>query len=353
MAKECYPQSKSCCTESIEVSPYAHNDGIMSASTTITKCDVFGTIKARWGIGRMDYAVEPGLYAVGKPCSDSPVLVSANYKLTFDILRKNLKGFDCWILILDTKGVNVWCAAGEGTFGTDELINRINSVGIAEIVSHKNLILPQLGAPGVNANEVTKQTGFSITYGPVRADDIQAFVADGNKATKEMRRVKFTFTDRLVLTPMELVPAAKMTLPVLGVALITNQFAKRSFEKSDIAAFVGAILTGSVVTPMLLPHIPGRAFAWKGWLTGMLSTAGILGVSNGFEKGNRLMSAGQLLLFPAISSFFAMNFTGASTYTSPSGVKKEMKKALPLIIGAGAVGAALVLGSHFFGKGRR
>jgi CO dehydrogenase/acetyl-CoA synthase gamma subunit (corrinoid Fe-S protein) len=65
------------------------------------------------------------------------VLVSANYKLTFDSVRKNLNAFDCWLLILDTKGVNVWCAAGKGTFGTDELVSRINAVGLGEIVERQ------------------------------------------------------------------------------------------------------------------------------------------------------------------------------------------------------------------------
>jgi hypothetical protein len=300
----------------------------------------------------MNYMVEPGLYSVGKPDKDSPVLVSANYKLTFDILRKNLAGLDCWLLILDTNGVNVWCAAGKGTFGTDELVNRIEIVGLSDVVKHRKLILPQLGAPGVNVHEVAQRTGFSATFGPVRAEDIQAYIADGNKATKEMRRVKFTFTDRLVLTPMELVPAVKMTLPILGVMFITNQFARRPFTGGDIAAYAGAILTGSVITPLLLPYIPGNSFAWKGWLMGLIGTASILAKSGGFTNGNVLMSAGQLLLFPALSSFLALNFTGSTTYTSPSGVKKEMKKALPYIIGAGAIGAAIMLGSHFFGKGK-
>jgi len=301
----------------------------------------------------MDYVVNPGLYSIGNPDPDSPVLVSANYKLTFDTLRKNLAGLDCWLLILDTNGVNVWCAAGKGTFGTDELVNRIEAVGLSEVVNHRKLILPQLGAPGVNSHEVVQRTGFTVTFGPVRADDIQAYIADGYKATKEMRRVKFTFTDRLVLTPMELVPAVKMTLPIMGGLLISNQFAKRPFDKSDIAAYAGAILTGTVITPLLLPYIPGSAFAWKGWIMGLIGTIGILGKTKDFKKGNRLMSTGQLLLFPALSSFLAMNFTGATTYTSPSGVKKEMKKALPFIIGAGAVGAAIMLGTHFFGKGKK
>lgn len=81
--------------------------------------------KVRWTIGRMNYTVEPGIYAVGNPTADSPVLVSANYKLSFDLLRKELQDLDAWILVLDTNGINVWCAAGKGTFGTDELIAKI------------------------------------------------------------------------------------------------------------------------------------------------------------------------------------------------------------------------------------
>ena len=344
MNEKCCTPNSGCCTG---------KHGAIAVSTSLTSRDILGAWKVRWGIGRMSYTVEPGLYSAGKPDGNSPVLVSANYKLTFDVLRKNLAGLDCWLLILDTKGVNVWCAAGKGTFGTDELVNRIEVVGLSDVVNHRTLILPQLGAVGVNSHEVAKRTGFSVTFGPVEAEDIQVFIADGYKATKEMRRVKFTFKDRLVLTPMELVPAVKMSLPILGGVFLTNQIAKRPFSKSDIAAYAGAILTGSVITPMLLPYIPFKTFAWKGWLTGVIGTAGILGLTGGFKKGNKVMSAGQLLLFPAFSSFLAMNFTGSSTYTSPSGVKKEMKNALPFIIGAGAVGAALMLGSHFFGKGKR
>ena len=319
---------------------------IKNVSATLTRSDIIGAWKARFGIGRMSYIVPPGLYSIGNPRSDSPVLVSANYKLTFDELRKNLSELDCWLLILDTKGINVWCAAGKGTFGTEELVNRLQLVGLEKIVSHKNLILPQLGAPGVNSNEVRKRTGFSVIFGPVRAEDIQEFILAGNIATKEMRLVNFTFKDRLVLTPMELVPAIKKSLPIVGSLFVANLFAKRPFDKHDLMAYTGAVLAGSVITPLLLPCIPGKAFAWKGWVAGLLVTACLLWKS----KRCNLIKAGWLLLFPAISSFLAMIFTGASTYTSPSGVKKEMQKAVPLIATAAAIGAAIMLGVHFFGR---
>jgi len=354
--------SANSCSSAAAITPYNQADkwvigeictpkgNIPIVSTQLLFHDTLGAWKVRWGIGRMNYKINSGLYAVGNPDHGSPVLVSANYKLTFDVLRKELSDLDCWLLILDTKGINVWCAAGKGTFGTDELVHCISKTCLSEIVAHRTLILPQLGAPGVSAHEVKKQTGFSVVYGPVRAQDIKTFISSAHTATREMRTVQFTLPDRLVLTPMELVPAVRKSLPVLGVLFITNQFAARPFDKHDVTAYAGAVIAGSVATPGLLPYIPGKAFAWKGWLIGLSWTAKYLFFAKRFKKGNRLLSAGELLLLPAISSYLAMNFTGSSTYTSPSGVNREMKRALPWIIGSAAVGGALTLGAHLFDR---
>ena len=328
------------------------NEKIPVVSTELTLKDAFGAVKARLGIGRMDYAVAPGLYAVGKPDGNAPVLVSANYKLTFDTLRRNLTGIDCWLLILDTKGINVWCAAGKGMFGTEELVRRIKLSGLTKYVSHKRLVLPQLGATGVSAHEVERQSGYDVVYGPVRAADIKEYIAAGYKATREMRTVNFTLWDRIVLTPMELFPAFKRALPVLGALFVTNQFSANPFDKHDVAAYAGSVVAGAVLTPALLPYLPGKAFSFKGMLAGLGWTAAYLLAAGRFKKGRRLIAAGELLLLPAISSYLALNYTGASTYASPSGVQKEMKRALPFIVGAAAAGGALLLGAHFFG-GRR
>ena len=333
--------TKNCCHKQNIPSPDFKD--IKTTSTVLTFGDYLGGWKVRWGFRRSTYTVEPGLYALGAPDETSPVLVSANYKLTFDHLRKNLSGLNGWLLILDTKGVNVWCAAGKGTFGTEELIRRIEDVELSKIVNHRTLILPQLGATGVDSNEIKRRTPFSVTFGPIRAEDLPSFIASGNMATREMRQVNFTFKDRLILVPVELMPFVKFSLPLFGVLLLLNPLLKRPFDKHDLLAYGGAVFSGSVFTPLLLPYIPGRAFAWKGWLVGLGTTLFTLFKSKRFASKNSLSAAGQLLLFPAISSFIAMNFTGASTYTSPSGVKKEMEKALPLIIVTGIVGILFTL----------
>ena len=335
----CCCASDACCSDT----------AIQAVSTSLTFKDTLGAWKVRWGIGRMDYLMEPGLYSVGKPDGNSPVLVSANYKLTFDTLRKNLVNLDCWLLILDTKGVNVWCAAGKGTFGTEELVNRIASVGLSEIVAHKKLILPQLGAPGVSAHEVVRRTGFSVIYGPVRANDIKTFLSSGYKATKEMRTVKFTLLDRLVLAPMELVEVVKISMVIFGLMFLINLFAVRAFGMMDFLAYAAAVLIGSVITPVFLPIIPGKAFAFKGWLLGAIGTSLIMWRYGWFASPFLLSGIGYMLALPAFTSFLAMNFTGASTYTSPSGVLKEMTIAVPFIVLLLLAGIILILIKTFTG----
>ncbi len=316
-------------------------------ATKLAVPDILGAWKVRWGFGRSHYRVNPGLYAIGKPAADAPVLVSANYKLTFDSLRKELSKQNCWLLLLDTKGVNVWCAAGKGTFSTEELVRKINATGLASLVSHRRLLLPQLGAVGVAAHTVAKETGFSVTYGPVRAADIPAFLAAGQKAAPAMRAVSFSTWDRLVLTPVEFMSAARISLLVFGVLFLINLLAEHPFGPMDFVAYAGAVLAGTVLTPVLLPILPGRVFAWKGWLLGFIWTALAVLLFGRHPAGGWLSAMGWLLALPAVSGYLAMNFTGSSTFTSFSGVIKEMKQALPLLLGSGVLGSVLLLVNAF------
>jgi len=314
-------------------------------STKLSFADKWGTCKVRFGINRMNYKINPGLYAVGTPDENSPVLVTANYKLTFDALRKKLGGLNVWLMVLDTKGVNVWCAAGKGTFGTKELINRTSKTRLSKIVSHKTLILPQLGAPGISAHEVTKQSGFKVLYGPVRAEDIKEFLEAGMKATEEMREVKFNIIDRAVLTPIEIIRTFKIAMLVFGIMFLVNLFAVNPFGVVDFYGFIGALLVGCVLTPILLPWIPVRAFAAKGWIMGLIWTI-IVNIFNGWPEMPEyglLKTVAYLLIFPSVAAYYAMNFTGSSTYTSFSGVIKEMKIAVPAIAISIGLGVVLLL----------
>jgi acetyl-CoA decarbonylase/synthase complex subunit gamma len=304
----------------------------------------------------MRYVIEPGLYALGSPGDQAPVFVTGNYKMSFDCLREALAGRHAWILVLDTNGINVWCAAGKGTFGTEELVKRIDSSGLAQIVIHRQLILPQLSGPGIAAYKVRKRSDFKVTYGPIKATDLPAFLDAGFKATPEMRRKTFNIRERTVLVPVELVSALKWSLFITPVFFFLSGLggqagfwinALKGVIFASIA-LLSAVAAGAVLTPILLPWLPGRAFSVKGLIMGFIVSLFLVAFRFNYIVAwqGRLEMAGWLFLIPAIAAFVAMNFTGASTYTSLSGVKKEMKWAVPLQVVGAVIGTGFWLASR-------
>ncbi len=307
-------------------------------STRLSLRDHLGTVRVRLGIKRDQYQVDPGLYAVGTPDERSDVFVTANYKLSFDTLRKHLSGVNAWLLVLDTKGINVWCAAGKGTFGTAELVNRLRLTSLGAIIKHRRLILPQLGAVGVAAHLVKRDTGFTVLYGPIRASDIPRFLQASYKATEEMRTVRFNFPDRAKLIPNDFLYSMRYLLGALGLFAVLSGINGDGFSFQQMLPRSGEItrnvalgyFSGIVLTPLLLPFIPVRTFALKGALMGMLLSA--LTLPGLFSLRPTATTIAWSLILTGISSFLAMNFTGSSTYTSLSGVKKEMRIAVPVQI---------------------
>lgn len=346
--------------------------------------DYIGQLKVRSAIGRGHYTVEPGLYAVGTPNETSDVLVTANYKLTFDIVRKNLDGLNVWLLVLDTKGVNVWCAAGKKTFGTSELVRRIKEVSLYDIVTHRRIIVPQLGAPGISAAEVRKastpiqktdkisasptisapvfsgfsqhakaDSGFKVIFGPVRANDIKKFISGGYKASRDMRTVKFTFADRLILIPVEFVLGFKYIAAIVLIFILLSGVNNHGFSVNMLINNIlpitlnslAAYIAGTVVAPLLLPYLPFRSFSMKGFTVGLASFALMYSLGT---TGGWIQSLAWLFVFSALPAFMTMNFTGTSNYTSLSGVLKEMKIAVPLQISVGALALISFVVSRFF-----
>jgi hypothetical protein len=314
---------------------------IRATDSTITFARRFDHFLARWGWKRESYRIEPGLFRLGNPDPDSPVFASANYTLSFDALRSALAGRDAWILVLDTKGINVWCAAGKGTFGTEELVRRIECTGLPAVVRHRKIIVPQLGAPGISWPEVMRKSKFLVVYGPVRAKDLPEYLRM-HKATPAMRRVEFPLRDRLVLTPVEFVHTA---LPMAVIAAILWSLA------GPVAALaaVSAVLGGTVLFPALLPHIPTQDFSTKGLILGFI-IAIPFALSFGTNPtlpawANTAGAAAALLIMPAVVAYFALNFTGCTTFTSRTGVKKEIFRYIPamaLMAGIGiSIGIAL------------
>lgn len=290
-------------------------------------------IKARIGIDRMGHRVRPGLYALGAPERSSPVVVTANYSLSFDALRSSLPGRNVWILVLDTKGINVWCAAGKGTFGTGELIKAVQATDLASKVDVRTLILPQLGAPGVSAHEVRKGCGFKVEYGPVRAEDLPAYL-DTGECTEGMRTVRFNMRDRLVLAPVEVRNYLWFMLLLLLAALFVPFYGLLAMTIT---------LAGIFLFPALLPLLPGKELSLKGMTLGAIVVTPfalyqLLMWSGGFVIA---AVAAEYLMSIAWLGYIGLNFTGSTTFTSRTGVRREIFAYIPWMAGMALVGGAL------------
>jgi acetyl-CoA decarbonylase/synthase complex subunit gamma len=191
----------------------------------------------------------------------------------------------------------------------------------------------------------------------VRSTDLPSFLDDGLKASLEMRRVRFPLGDRLVLVPLEIVQSGKYVLPAAVLLLILSGLSPDGYAIDRVwsAGFPNVVLlcvawlAGTFLSPAFLPWIPARAFSLKGALIGFAAVTILMAldasgvpVFTGFRE-----AAGWSLIIPTVSSVLAMNFTGSSTYTSLSGVKREMRFAVPVQITAGVIGFVLWIAGRF------
>ncbi len=304
-------------------------ESILIADSNINLGNIMDHLLARLGFMRMGHLVIPGIYKLGDPNPESPVFVTANYTLSFDALRSSLKDIDCFILVLNTFGINVWCAAGKGTFGTEELIRKIDETKLVKIIKHRNLILPQLGAPGVSAHKVKEKAGFNIKYGPVRAADIPDYLRN-KKISSQARRVKYTLKDRIILIPVEFVHVVLPIILICGILFFT-------IGLIPSLAMACAIFAGSVLFPVLLPWLPTKNFSTKGLILGgaVAVSFGLTHILNNLNQSwifILISSIAYLLSLPPITAFLALNFTGATTFTSRSGVRKEIFTYFPFMV---------------------
>jgi len=195
----------------------------------------FGTGLRDLFLRMLPHRAPTGLRAVGRPGRDAPVLVTGNYALTVRRVVRALRGRDAWLLCADSRGINVWCAAGGGHLTHHDIIAAVRVADLARRVDHRDLVLPQLCATGVERRRVAEVTGFHVRWGPARLEDLPAYLDRGRRVVRGERRMRFPPSERLEMAvawgwPL-LASAAGLTALLRGWAL---------------AASVGAALTASV-----------------------------------------------------------------------------------------------------------
>jgi len=145
----------------------------------------------------LPFPCKTGLIKIGNPDRNSPVFLTCNYHLTVERVKRVLKGIDAYLLVANSKGINVWCAATGGLFTNHNVISVLKVSGIEELVDHRNIMLPQLAATGIEADVIKKKTGWKVIWGPVYAKDIPAFIRNKLKKTPKMREVEFPLRQRI------------------------------------------------------------------------------------------------------------------------------------------------------------
>ncbi len=325
---------------------------IPKIDTTLKRRDKLYNLGTYFGINRNNYMIKPGLYAVGSPKETSPVIVSCNYKLTFDIVRNNLKNTDCFLLILETNGVNVWCAAGKGAFGTEELLRRIKFTNLEKIVSHKVIIVPQLGASGINTIEVRKSLGYRCIFSPIKAEYLEEFIKNKFKAEDYMRKAQFSLKDRALLTPLNLIQNLKYYIISVVILLLLNFLGSPTKELSSVlkygfiqsVPFLIGLIISAIVFPIMLPILPFRSFSLNGFILSLILSLVIIVLRTSLYLGiNQVYILGYLMLLNAMMVNVSLSFTGSTNFTSFSGVVKETLWTLPSCIILSLFGLTLAI----------
>jgi NAD-dependent dihydropyrimidine dehydrogenase PreA subunit len=297
-------------------------------------------VKTIWGLlFRLFPCPTPvGLRRAGNPTRSSPVLVTCNFHLTVKRLLRILEkaGVDAWVLVAESRGVNVWCAAGGEEFNTHSVVSAVKTSGIGDLVEHRQLILPPLGAPGICLDEVRAQTGWSPRWGPVRAAELPAYLARQCRRDEAMKRVTYDWRERLDTALGSIFPF--YLLGAVGFLL---------FGRGLLAEYllVGALTF--VFFMLACPWLPGRSGLTKVILPELVLAGALL--SSGFVVTGESELRPALIIAMATLLLFSSELGGLAS-TLPSDLDPLMARlgirALGNVNWAGTVRTELLSGER-------
>ncbi len=121
--------------------------------------------------------VEEGIFEIGTPDENSPVIVTTNFALTYFIVSGEIEAskVSAYLLIKDAEGLSVLTAWAAGKFGGDDVGMFVKKCGIADKVKHKELIIP--GYAAAIAGDIEEELpGWTITVGPREAAHLPGFL---------------------------------------------------------------------------------------------------------------------------------------------------------------------------------
>ena len=207
----------------------------------------------RW----VGFSTEPRLLEVGNPTPEDPVFLTCNFNLTVKRVLKAVEGMDCFLLVAPSNGINVWCGACGDDFDTNSVLSILKTSKIGERVSHRTLILPQLSAPGIDPDLIKKKTGWIAKFGPVRAEDIPAYVERGFEKTQTQREVTFPITKRIEMGNLYFLSLLILLSPIYWVLSLFLPFFTLTLYLSSVLTSIG-VIHGSLILSTRFNSLSGK-----------------------------------------------------------------------------------------------
>ncbi|MFX1568560.1 MAG: methyltransferase domain-containing protein [Promethearchaeota archaeon] len=284
--------------------------------------------------GQTDHVpIEPGIYQSGNPNENSPIIVTANYVYTYIRVMRALKGLDAWVLCVDSRGINVWCAARGNNFGNKQVIEAVEASGIVNITNKKTLIVPQLSAGGIAVPLIKAEAPnfpFHILYGPVWAKHIPKFLEERPaRKTDEMKLAKFTISHRFraeithttfLFRKIFIWPSVALILLFLGLSFINTIWLTELLIVGELWLW---IIIANALIALLFPIANfTRKFITKGVVFGIINILIFVGISWLFHYSLATILL-NLPFYFWLAFFSTMSFSGYSMATSPREIQDE------------------------------
>ena len=122
-------------------------------------------------------ATTEGVYEVGGPDENSPVVLTCNFSLTYFIVSGEIENsrVPSYLLVMDTEGLSVLTAWAAGKFSADVIGAFVKKCGVTERVKHKKLIIP--GYIAIESGGLEEELpGWEIQIGPREGAHIPAYL---------------------------------------------------------------------------------------------------------------------------------------------------------------------------------
>lgn len=122
-------------------------------------------------------ATKQGIYEIGSPKDDSPVLITSNFSLTYFIVSGEIETsrVPSWLLVMDTEGLSVMTAWAAGKFVADAIAPFVKKSGITDKIKHRKLVIPGYAA-GISGELEEELPDWKVEIGPREASSIPAYL---------------------------------------------------------------------------------------------------------------------------------------------------------------------------------